>query len=93
MMTIDFSTPEQLESFAPDTSLSTFSESVLSTAKMSAWKIVPFGWIATTWVGSGENEGLSISSSEDLMQLTPRGEEIVNGEGGITETSEAVSFE
>lgn len=87
MLTYDFSTPEQFARFTPDISLSTFDESVLFSSKMSGWKIVPYGWIATTWIGSGESEALSISSSEDLVQLTERGEEVVNGEGGIAQTS------
>lgn len=49
----------------------------------------PFGWIAWSWIGnSEENAAWDLSFSEsNALDLTPRGEEIVFGKGGIQETS------
>jgi hypothetical protein len=45
----------------------------------------PFGWLASTWFGStGENAGLDLTRTVgDAATLTERGEDIVNGKGGI----------
>ncbi|MCP8900985.1 hypothetical protein [Gilvimarinus xylanilyticus] len=59
-------------------------------AKMTGYHVVPFGWTASTWY---DDSALTIA--EDVLGevLTERGEEIVNGENGITATSMPVMFE
>lgn len=49
----------------------------------------PFGWLAWSWIGNPEGrESLDMSFSEQTsLDLTERGEAIVNGKGGLKETS------
>jgi len=57
-------------------------------AKSAGWAVIPFGWTASTWYGAENDEiGLDISNSLDALDLTERGEEIVNGENGIRNTA------
>jgi hypothetical protein len=44
-----------------------------------------FSWVASTWFGSwGENAGLDLTTTvDDATALTERGEDIVNGKGGL----------
>ena len=67
------------------------SESALSASTAKFWgsSTLPFSWIANTWKGS---DGLDLSNSESAVDLTARGETIVNGVGGIKQTSAPVNF-
>ena len=55
----------------------------------------PFGWLAWSWEGnSGENAILEMSNiegfvedAENLLDLTERGEKIINGVNGIVNTA------
>lgn len=70
-----------------------FNASVLEDAKHYNYGVVPFGWIAWSWKGNGEgSEHLDMSTSENSVELTTRGEEIVNGVGGIKATSIEAGF-
>lgn len=90
---VDFSTQEQLDAFKFDFASGGFSESAVATAKYADWRVVPFGWAASSWKGhTGDRVVLDISLDEDLVNLTERGEEIVNGELGIIETSLPANF-
>ncbi len=90
---VDFSTQEELDAFKFDFASGGFSESAVATAKYADWRVVPFGWAASSWKGhTGDNAVLDISVDEDLVNLTERGEEIVNGELGIKETSLPANF-
>jgi hypothetical protein len=63
----------------------------LAGANAKAWtnSTLPFGWIANSWIGNG---GYDMSLSESALDLTPRGEDIVNGEYGIEATSIPINF-
>jgi len=52
-------------------------------------KFKPFGWLAWSWIGNAAGfEGWDLSHSESSSaDLTERGEDIVNGKGGLAETS------
>lgn len=53
----------------------------------------PFGWVAWSWKGNGgDAAGLDMSTSEDSVELTERGEQIVNGQYGIKATANAADF-
>lgn len=93
ILTVNFSTQAQLDAFKFDFAGGGFSESAVATAKFSDWRVVPFGWTASSWKGhSGERAVLDISLDEALVNLTERGEEIVNGELGIKQTSMPANF-
>lgn len=93
ILTVDFSTQTQLDAFVFDFSGGGFSESAVATAKYADWRVIPFGWAASSWKGhSGDATVLDISLDEDLVNLTQRGEEIVNGPAGIIETSIPANF-
>lgn len=93
ILLVDFSTQAQLDAFMFDFAGGGFSESAVATAKYADWRVVPFGWAASSWKGhSGDSAVLDISNDEDLVNLTERGEEIVNGPLGIMETSLPANF-
>ncbi len=88
ILRVDFSTQAQYDAFKFDFASGAFTESALADAKFSEWKIIPFGWTATSWKGNtGDRAVLDISKAEDIVDLTLRGEEIVNGLFGIKNTS------
>lgn len=88
-----FSTQAELDKFVFDFAGGSLAGSALADAKTGAWKIAPFGWVATSWIGNtGENAVLDITKTEDKVDLTPRGEEIVNGAFGIKATAIPASF-
>lgn len=90
---VDFSTQAQYDAFTFDFAGGGFSESALATAKYSDWRVVPFGWTASSWKGhTGDKAPLDISLDEGLVNLTERGDEIVNGSLGILETSVQANF-
>lgn len=68
-------------------------ESSLVDAKFLDFGVDPFGWIASVWTGAPEGrELLNISNLEDMVDLTPRGDDIVDSEVGIFATSVLASF-
>ncbi|MGL1956715.1 MAG: glycoside hydrolase family 5 protein [Colwellia sp.] len=70
-----------------------FNESVLEEAKIHDYGVVPFGWLAWSWKGNGEGyEYLDMSTSENMVELTTRGEEIVHSANGIKATSIEAGF-
>lgn len=70
-----------------------FNESVLEEAKVYDYGVVPFGWLSWSWKGNGEgSEHLDMSTSENSVELTTRGEDIVNSTSGIKATSIEVGF-
>lgn len=88
-----FETQQAVDNVNFDFAGGTFGASTLVNAKSKSWKIAPFGWLAYSWYGNtGENAPLNITNTEDKVDLTPRGEEVVNGEFGIDATSVPASF-
>jgi hypothetical protein len=66
---------------------------VLENAKIHGFGVVPYGWMAWSWKGNGEEtKGFDMSTSEDSVELTTRGNEIVNGPNGIKASSVAAGF-
>jgi hypothetical protein len=93
ILNVDFATQEQQDAFKFDFAGGGFSESAVATAKYADWRVVPFGWTASSWKGhTGDAAVLDISLDEDMVNLTPRGEEVVNGPAGIMETSVPANF-
>ncbi len=93
ILRVDFATQAQFDAFKFDFAGGGLSESAVATAKYPDWRVVPFGWTASSWKGhSGDAALLDISKDEDLVNLTERGEEIVNGPAGILQTSRAANF-
>jgi hypothetical protein len=86
VFTLGFSTQAELDSVKFDFGAGSFTESALASAKSSEWKVIPFGWLATSWKGTTNGE-LDISKAEDIVDLTARGEDIVNSTFGIKATS------
>jgi len=93
ILRVDFSTQAQFDAFKFDFAGGGFSESAVATAKYPDWRVVPFGWTASSWKGhTGDTAVLDISTDESLVNLTERGEEIVNGPAGIVQTSSPANF-
>lgn len=93
IFTLGFDNEEQYNSVKFDFAGGAFTESGLATAKYPDWKIVPFGWLASSWKGNtGDKAVLDISKAEDIVDLTERGEEVVNSTFGIKGTSMPASF-
>lgn len=86
----NFDTAESVDTFAFDYA-SGLDESSLTANNAKFWGVstLPFGWIANSWIGS---EGFDMCYSESAVDLTPRGDEIVNGAKGIAETSVKANF-
>jgi hypothetical protein len=90
---LDFSVPAQFDSVKFDFASGAFTQSSLVSARAQSWKIVPFGWMANSWFGNtGDNAALNLTKVEDKVDLTARGEEIVNSAFGIKATSQAATF-
>jgi hypothetical protein len=93
IFTMSFETEAQINAIKFDSATGSFTQSSLATAKFPEWKVIPFGWLASAWKGNtGANVALDISKAEDIVDLTARGEEIVNGALGIKATSRPVNF-
>jgi hypothetical protein len=85
---LDFSTQAQLDAVKFDFVAGALSESALASAKSFEWRVIPFGWTATSWKGNtGARSVLDISTAEDIVNLTQRGEDLVNSLFGIKNTS------
>lgn len=91
ILTIGFESQAEIDKVKYDYSQGGLSESALSASTAKFWgsSTLPFSWIANTWKGS---DGLDLSNSESAVDLTARGETIVNGVGGIKQTSAPVNF-
>lgn len=85
-----FDTVGSVDDLAVDFTRGALDSGSALTAKAMGFHVVPFGWTASTWY---DDSALTIA--EDVLGevLTERGEEIVNGENGITATSMPVMFE
>ncbi len=93
IFTMGFETEAQFNSVKFESATGAFTESGLATAKYSEWKVIPFGWLASSWKGNtGDKAVLDISKAEDIVDLTARGEDIVNGMFGIKATSIPANF-
>jgi hypothetical protein len=93
ILNVDFSLQSQHDAFKFDFASGSFTASSLATAKFADWSVIPFGWLASSWKGNtGANAVLDISKAEDIVDLTARGEEIVNGVLGIKATSRPANF-
>lgn len=91
ILTLGFESQAEVDAFKFDYANGGLSEGVLVGANAKAWtnSTLPFGWIANSWIGNG---GYDMSTSESAVSLTPRGEEIANGEYGIKTTSIPIIF-
>ena len=70
-----------------------FNQTVLDTAKNYGFGVVPFGWLAWSWYGNGEEtKALDMSNTEDAYDLNERGTEIVDSENGIKATAVSAGF-
>jgi hypothetical protein len=79
LYTMNFDNQAEIDAVKFDFAGGALSESALVSAKGKDWKIAPFGWTASSWIGNtGANAVLDISKAEDLVDLTARGDEIVN---------------
>lgn len=91
--TLNFNTFEQYDSVKFDFGTGSLTESAVATAKAPEWKIIPFGWTATSWIGNtGDKAALDISKQEGVVDLTARGEDIVNSMFGIRATSAPINI-
>lgn len=79
-----FETETETNKFAFDYAQGSLTEGVLATAKYFGVATLPYGWIAPYWKAESP---LDLSESDTAVDLTERGEEIVNGEYGIKNTS------
>lgn len=91
---IDFHYPAHFDTLSVDFVEGGLDAMVLLEQVESYQRSKPFNWIAWSWIGNPEGmETLDMSFSEDTsVDLTERGEQIINGKGGIMETSVPVNF-
>ncbi|WP_416307795.1 cellulase family glycosylhydrolase [Neptunicella sp. SCSIO 80796] len=93
LFNMGFNDPADVDAWSLDYTDGGFNDEVLSEAKMHGYGIVPFGWMAWSWKGNGDDTAvLDMSTSEDSVELTTRGNEIVNGPNGIKSSSEPAGF-
>ncbi|WP_438865492.1 cellulase family glycosylhydrolase [Neptunicella sp.] len=93
LFNMGFNDPADVDAWALDYAEGGFNAEVLSEAKNHAYGVVPFGWIAWSWKGNGGDAVvLDMSTSEDSVELTTRGNEIINGPNGIKSSSEPAGF-
>ncbi len=93
LLQIDFAEESEALSFVFDFGEGSFDESSTIDARIWGYGTPPFGWIAWSWIGNGEETAvLDMSTSEDSVVLTERGVEIVEGEFGIEATSHDPNF-
>lgn len=95
--TMGFDTQAEVDTVKFDFAGGSLSESALVSAKTKDWKIAPFGWTASSWFDLSNDEvpvplPLNITKTENVVDLTTRGEEIVNGLFGIKATSIMATF-
>lgn len=82
---VDFFTPEHFENLVVDfTAGVILPEDLLGKGKVDV-RSASFNWLAWSWYGnSSENAALDMTKAvSDAAALTERGEEIVNGKGGL----------
>jgi len=84
---ITFESAAQQDAFKFDFAGGSFTEAGLSDAKKVGFKVYPFSWMAATWIGS-PGASLDLSTDVKTVDLTPRGEEVVNGPYGIKASME-----
>jgi len=93
LLDITFAEQSDVDAWVFDYADGGFNESILEEAKIYDYGVVPFGWLSWSWKGNGEgSEYLDMSTSENSVELTTRGEEIVNSANGIKATSVAAGF-
>ena len=93
LLDIRFDEQTDVDAWVFDYADGSFNESVLEEAKLYDYGVVPFGWLSWSWKGNGEgSEHLDMSTSENMVELTTRGEEIVNSSDGIKATSTEAGF-
>ena len=93
LFNMSFNDPAEVETWSLDYAEGGFDEDVLSEAKVHGFGVVPYGWMAWSWKGNGEEtKGLDMSTSEDTVELTTRGNEIVNGPNGIKASAIPAGF-
>ncbi|WP_045860670.1 cellulase family glycosylhydrolase [Teredinibacter purpureus] len=83
---VDFFYLHEFENLAVDyTDGGLVAEGLLDTALSIEQRSAPFSWIASSWFGNTlEEMDLDMTYTvDDAEDLTPRGDEIVNGKGGI----------
>ncbi len=103
---LEFETEEEVADFEfidrPELSDSTWLSSFNVDTKTHTFGIQPFGWLAWAWTGNvDQNAGWNLSTldgfvvpgdAESGVDLTDRGEDVVNGVYGIMMTAEPAGF-
>lgn len=93
LLDLTFENSTEVESFvvdeSPDLSQFDWVSAFTGDEKQQGFGVDSFGWIAWSWKGGEE---LDISNQEASVDLTQRGEEIVNDLSGIGATSIPASF-
>ena len=82
ILTEGFETQSAVDQVRFDNAQGGLNEAVLNAVEAKAYghSTRPFGWVAQAWIGAG---GYDLSLSENAVDLTDRGEQIVNAEGGL----------
>ena len=93
LLNMSFTEQSDADAWTLDYAEGGFTAEVLANAKVHGFGVVPYGWMAWSWKGNGETtKGLDMSTSESSVELTTRGNEIVNGPNGIKASSEPAGF-
>lgn len=101
LLDFKFTDVSEFDAFTFDFAGGTLDEAAVANAITHSYGGKPFGWLAWSWKGnSGESAVLDMSNIEgfvdgtdNLLDLTERGEQVVNGINGIAETAIEVEFE
>lgn len=93
LLNMSFTEQKDADAWTLDYAEGGFDATILENAKIHGFGVVPYGWIAWSWKGNGEEtKGLDMSTAEDSVELTTRGNEIVNGSNGIKSSSVVAGF-
>ncbi len=93
LLNMSFTEQSDADLWTLDYSDGGFNSETLANAKNHGFGVVPYGWLAWSWKGNGaETAVLDMSTAENSVELTTRGNEIVNGPNGIKASSTPAGF-
>ncbi|MDN4502584.1 cellulase family glycosylhydrolase [Alteromonadaceae bacterium BrNp21-10] len=93
LFNMSFNNADEVDAWTLDYAEGGFDETSLADAKVHGYGVVPYGWIAWSWKGNGGDAVvLDMSTSENSVELTTRGNEIVNGPNGIQSSALPAGF-